>query len=202
MLRRLLPLMLVAAAVLAQSSPQRGKPTEEASITVEKPRYTYQQTFSAITAVDWKNLAYYSLDDKGKPFEMFRLRAGAYHDKDNSQKIRLANVFYLGKPQQYAVVQIDETDCGANCTDFPAVYVFRLVDDRLTVLQAIGAEVHHIQGGIVFDPKTEMLTVRATNYGDGPHCCPEYIDVVTYKWTDSEFEQAERKTVPNPDWKP
>ncbi len=162
MLRRLLPLLLLAASVVALAqSAQRGKPTEEANVTVEKPRYTYQQTFSAITAVDWKNLAYYSLDEKGTLHENYRLRAGTYN-KDG-QKVRFANVFYLGEPQQYAVVQIEETDCGANFTDFPAVYVFRLVDERLTVLQTISAEVHGIKGGIVFDPKTEMLTVRATN---------------------------------------
>jgi hypothetical protein len=44
-----------------------------------------------------------------------------------------------------------------------------------------------------------LLSVSATDYGAGAHCCPEYIDSVTYRWAGTRFAQVSRMTIPNPD---
>ena len=202
---RMRPLFLVVLAgiVLAQGSKPRGKPHKEPNIYVQEAHYTYSGAYAKIETIDWKNFDYRLKElDRPIPLRAERYKSVKRNEHEEyvgSYEATFKGVQYIGDSPAYAVVQLDQTSCGANCTDWPSIFVFRLEDQRLTVLQYITAEVHHTNGGINFDPQTMLLSVRATNYGAGAHCCPEYIDKVTYRWAGKRFAQVSRMTIPNPD---
>lgn len=197
---RILLFSLVLAGI-ATAQIQRGIPDKNPNIEINFPNHSYEGTYPQLESVDWQNLSYPLFG------HWAHLRNGKYvhFEKGSSYpdaEIKFRKVYYLEGPAEYAVVLLDETTCGANCTDFPSALVFQFSNQCLTLLQTISPEVHHTTGGSKFNPKAQQLIVQATNYGAGAHCCPEYIDVVTYKWTGSKFARAWRKIIPNPDWKP
>lgn len=200
---RNLILVVLAGIALAEGVTSRGKPDRKLNIYLLEAQYTYPQAYVNVETIDWKNFDY-RLKEADRPIPLrngrFRtVKRDAHKEYLGSYEARFKGVQYIGDSPTYAIVQLDQTACGANCTDWPSVFVFRLENHRLTVLQHIAAEVHHTKGGISFDTEKMLLTVRATNYGAGAHCCPQYIDRVTYRWTGARFAQVSRMTIPNPD---
>ena len=197
----LLLLVVLVGVALAQrnSNDIQGPPSKKLNVWIERPNYTYKADYHRLETIDWQNLSY----PWGVGEGWFHLKNGKYQHSDTpagiaDEEVTFTKVYFLGDPAEYAVVLLNEMDCGANCTWYPTTFVFHLSNQRLTLSQVISPEVHGTPDKTSFDPKTRRLTVYATNYGYGSHCCPQYIDIVTYRWSGAEFVRISRKIIPNP----
>lgn len=112
--------------------------------------------------------------------------------------VELAWVRHAPQPSHSAAVLYDWEWVGGSSSQSNVVQVLGCRDGRQTILQQISNDAHSQHAGADYDVQTGVLIVKSVNYGEGAHCCPEKLDVVTFKWTGEAFEQAGWKTVAMP----
>lgn len=113
--------------------------------------------------------------------------------------VELAWVQQLPHQSNVAAALYDWKWIGGSSSQSNVVQVFGCQDGHLTILQQISNDAHSVHAGADYNASTGVLTVKSVNYGAGAHCCPEKLDIVTFKWTDRGFEQVGWETIPMPE---
>jgi hypothetical protein len=198
LLRHALALTLATALLAVAGGKPSGPPHAKPLFWASAPVYAYPGRFPALEQIDWQNARLVFFSDAGKREATIPLRNGRYEHQGRlgHQSYSLDHVHLIGKPARYAVLEMSEDDCGGSCSNWGKVDVLRLSGRRLRVVQHFSFE--NRDGGSNFDAARALLTIRSTNYGPGAHCCPEYLDVFTFRWTGNRFQKISRQTIVNP----
>jgi hypothetical protein len=170
---------------------------------ISYPNYRYQVRVSSLHSVDFQNFKVFWFDGE-KPDRGARLRNGAFLRRFDGglERVKLHKVNFIGPPQsreQRVVMDLSWSDCGGSCTVVGLVQVFELRAGHPTVVQEIEYDAGAEKAGVQFDPRSQVLTVKARRDDETPNCCPKTLDVMRFEWNGKEFvfRSAESEPVTN-----
>ena len=187
-------------AVLPSAQERENVPT----VDVSYPDFTYPSEPCTFTLRHFRNMRTYiwyghRVRDSGT------LRHGKYERKwTPARGYSGAELVWLRVPRssrpdsELAVVLYSWDWVGGSSSQSDVVQVFGCRDDHLVVLQQISNDAHGLQGGVNYDVRIGVLTIKSVRYGSGAHCCPEKLDIVSFRWTGAKFHRVAWKTVPMP----
>ncbi len=171
------------------------------SIEVTEPNYSHQQSAHDLQRNTICGLRAIIFDSNGSIMDSARLRDCRFDGDRRIQgtsgirehvSVELGFLHPLSR-QDGAATAVADFHWGwivASSSQSEAVQVFELSDHRLRIVQQIEFNVHHgwPRAGASFDPKTDLLTVRAVrNDPANGRCCPSILDVVAYRWSGNRF---------------
>lgn len=132
-----------------------------------------------------------------------RLKDGRYENEDRGtmsfDSVDLVSIHYVGS--HYALVVYQELEGAGSSTNSAIAEIFRLSDGRLSVVQRVRWDEDAMRNETVpkpfsFNANTLVLVIRSSHYMPGDaHCCISAVDVVTFTWRDTHFEQIGIQTV-------
>ena len=99
-------------------------------------------------------------------------------------------VRYFGRPHgasETALLSVAELSCGVSCSEAGDILIFRLWKGRLLETQQIGFDLQAPGAGVDFSSENGILTVKARHEDNSAHCCPDKLDVATFKWDGKTF---------------
>lgn len=156
----------------------------------------YPGSFSSLDEVNFTNFRLPVFEQGNTPNQWIQLRRGEY-EKRKQAGAEWASLRRVDFFETYAVVQFSWTVAGGSSTSLGVLQLWQLESHRLYVRQQI-ISVHPTESR--FDPDAKRLTIKATHYArTDPHCCPSKQDIITLRWTGSEFAVADVKTVAKPE---
>ncbi len=154
-----------------------------------------------MSEVDFRNLAVYNFDRKGRANGHSDLRDGRYKKefRIGFTSIEVASVYYLTKPganPEYALVEYIESDVGATSAQTGSSELFELSNHRLKVTQEFDWDEHHLTPPYTsFDDNKGIFLVRANHYLPGDaRCCSSATDFISLKWNGTRFEREAVRT--------
>ena len=112
--------------------------------------------------------------------------------------VELAWLHQPPQPSSSAVALYDWEWVGGSSSQSNVVQVFGCRDGHLIILQQVSNDAHSVHAGVDYNANTGLLTIKSVNYGAGAHCCPEKLDIITFKWTNKGFEKVGWKSLPMP----
>ena len=172
------------------------------TVDVFSPDFTYWAEPCTFTVQHLRNMRAYKFEGRTIS-DSVRLRDGKYEKKDEDGYLG-ADLAWVRLPRSseakpdIAIVLYDWEWAGGSSSQSDVVQVFGCKHNRLAVLQQISNDAHSEHAGINYDQRAGILTVKSVRYGAGAHCCPEKLDVVTFRWSGTAFKQIGWKTVPMP----
>jgi hypothetical protein len=130
------------------------------------------------------------------------LKDGTYEEKDGTttQDVNLDHVFCFnqGTTEEHALVVLNWTGCGASCNSTGIVQLFAVRAKRPVITQEFTFDSDALGAGTKFDENSLTLTITGRSDDESAHCCPESLDVVTYRWQGSKFERQGYERVAAP----
>jgi hypothetical protein len=194
MKRFLPPLLVLLACTIAAAQSALLSPSNP-SIEVSFPNTPYKIRAKNIYAVDFHNIRLH-IDEK----LAVQLRNGKYNhrDKDGFDSVDLDAhcVEGEGGSSRYAIVEWTWIYGYGSSNSECAVQVFALRSEHPVVVQQLYFDCHALTAGSMFDTESKKLTIGARTDDDSPHCCAKTLDVVSYVWAESKFEQATFDRIP------
>lgn len=195
---RTIALMLIVFAVVLCAQERNDVPT----VDVIYPKFTYRSEPCALSPSHFRNMRAYIFSEH-RVEDSAVLRNGHYEDDGPPERGRVSTE--LGwlrlpapKKTMLAVADYFWEWVGGSSSQSEVVQVFGCKNDRLLLIQQISNDSHGQHAGVDYDVRSGILTVKSVRYGAGAHCCPEKLDIVTFKWNGYTFEQLGWKTVPMP----
>lgn len=166
------------------------------AVSVTFPNYKYDVAVASLKEFDFKNQKYPLLGSFRK------LKNGEYKKdtwpKGGDEEIKLEKVQLFddvyGK-STHALLEFDCFSAGASSSDEGVLLVISLRDNKPAIVQELEYDRQADTIGDKFDPKTGRLIVTARSDDGTPHCCPEHVDIVTFKWNGQSFTRVSVKTV-------
>lgn len=195
---------ILLALVLAHAVPFLGAQERDATPTVDVlyPKYALESEPCVLTEQHIGNMKSYVFQRGPSVMDFAVLQNGKYSvlrtPESGPASVELAWLRQPPRQPSVAIVLYDWEWVGGSSSQSNVVQVFGCRDRHLTILQQITNDAHSVHAGADYDAETGVLTVKSVNYGAGAHCCPEKLDIVTFKWFENGFEQVEWKTVPMP----
>lgn len=192
-----LTLLLLFLSFAGNANPATFRPT----VDVIRPEYPYQQTVESLHAIDFRNFEFRIFNDDRKPMLTARLRHGSYKSGWNTQEgmsddVGLNWIRFVGSSDsEYAVISLWWVEAAGSSSSYGIVQVFALQDKHPVVIQQIEFNTRNCQTAEAsFAAANGVLTVKGVHGWE--HCCPRTLDVVTFRWTGSRFQQRSAKSVP------
>jgi hypothetical protein len=188
---------------LGRSSPvPYGEVSKGPTFDIATVSFTYEQSYSSIRDVDFRNIRYVEFNEKGGVASGKRLKNGHWFKQWEhplaSESVGLRSVFYLSPSTpstQYALVRFGWEEIGGSTSQSEIFQLFELSGHRLRIVQDIDTDGHFSGPYSAFDEKTNTLYLRSAHYLPGDaHCCVSAVDVVTLHWNGSRFIQTELRT--------
>jgi hypothetical protein len=182
--------------VYAPSPPERTHKFPNVNISI--PNRPLDVEADHACAVDFRNVRMFRENDN-----VF-LKDGMYEEKDQntsgSEQVRLDHVFCFnrGTIEEYALVVTDWIGCGASCSSEGIVQLFVVRAKRPVITQQFVYDSDALGTGATFDEDSLTLTITGRSDDESPHCCPESLDVTTYRWRGTKFEEQGYEHVPAP----
>ena len=195
-------IVIVSGAVCAAAQERDNVPT----VDVFSPDFTYAAEPCTFTVKHLRNMRAYNFEGRTISNSV-RLRGGKYEKRGElgyiSAGLAWMRLQRTSKANlDIAIVLYRWSWAGGSSSQSDVVQVFGCKHDRLVVLQQISNDAHSENAGINYDPRTGNLTVKSVRYGAGAHCCPEKLDVVSFRWSGTTFKQIGWKIVPMPNTQP
>ena len=184
-----------------------GSGNSHPAINISFPNYQYQETATSIRDVDFGNLKYHLLGEEVKlrkgRFKKARQIRGT--DAIERVEVSLGRVWYFdlrdGQPQR-ALVSVVFFSAVGSSSNTGILLVFALRDEHPTVTQQLDYDLQAPGTGESFERRLEILTVKARSDDGSAHCCPQHLDVASFKWEQDRFGLKSYKTLallhPNP----
>lgn len=199
MLSRLIP--AVVAAVLAPFPFAIGQESAtDPTVEISYPRFKFPDKGCNVSVQHFRNSPAYFLEGNSVS-KSVDLRKGRFESREagNYESAKLSWVQqYAAEDQRIAIVAYSWMWAGGSSSQSEVIQVLECDEGRFVVLQQILNDAHSEQAGAKYDALAGILTVRSVRYGSGAHCCPEKLDVVTFKWTGKSFQRIRWKTIKMP----
>jgi hypothetical protein len=64
------------------------------------------------------------------------------------------------------------------------------VNDHPVVTEKIVLNMYAAGTGVSFNEASNDLVVTSRSYDDSPMCCPQHLDLVSFRWNGNVFEKA------------
>jgi hypothetical protein len=191
--------VLVALGIqLLSAQEHKDAPT----VDLLHPQFIYKSEPCAFTSQHFGNMSTHVFGKGTAVVDSALLHHGRYHSPDTRERSATSvELTWLQKPHQQsnlAVALYDWEWIGGSSSQSNVIQVFGCQGGRLSILQQISNDAHSIHAGANYNPETGVLTVKSVRYGAGAHCCPEKLDIVTFKWAGGGFEQISWETVTMP----
>jgi hypothetical protein len=177
------------------------------NIHVTDPEYVYEQVSTrSLCATDMANQEVSSFGGGWQP-DHVRLRDGKYEHRPTPEKdgasgwlqvdLEKATCFDArdGKGQRL-LVETRWTGGGGSSSSDGVVQVFEQRSGHLAVAQQFFYDSQANGAGVDFDKIAGVLTIRGRKDYDHGHCCPHWLDSVTYAWDGKKFSQRDAKVIP------
>lgn len=186
----------ITTSVFAQES--KDAPTVE----VTRPDYALSSESCQFSLERFRNSTAYVFEG-GTVSDSAELRNGNFERDDNPGHVASEFKWLMRRSGQaqsvsYAIALYFWEWAGGSSSQSDIVQVFGCKDGHPLVLQQISNDAHSENAGVKFDPVSGILTVKSVRYGSGAHCCPEKLDIVTFRWSGNGFQRLGWKTVPMP----
>lgn len=180
-----------------QASEAANVPPSVPAVTVSKPNRVLDLNSNGVCGIDYMNEPVWDGDKT-----WLRLKDGKRETKEDfggTSTITVKHVFCVDRGvREHALLVTDWLGCGASCNDTGMVQVFEQQGGHPVLIQQIGFDSDAVGAGATFDNDSSTLTVTGRSNDGSAHCCPEHLDVVTYRWKNEEFVQTDYKRVPVP----
>jgi hypothetical protein len=86
--------------------------------------------------------------------------------------------------------------CGGSCSNDELLFVFAVENGHTVITQELDFDVQAAGAGTWFNAASGKLTIKARSDDGSAHCCPQHIDVVSFRWSGDKFELEKSQTVP------
>lgn len=103
---------------------------------------------------------------------------------------------YTLEDKSFAVVSYIWEWVGASSSQAVVIQVWSCENGRPFITQQISGDGHASSAGADFDQRTQRMLIRSVNYGNGAHCCPEFLDRAIFHWTSRELQLTNADTIP------
>jgi hypothetical protein len=127
-----------------------------------------------------------------------RLRRGSYEhpwtEEEGYEAASLEGNFVLGARR---VLLVSWMSAYGSSSQQDVVQVLECRDAHWVVTQQIETDAHGVPTRPRFDPHSGRLLLKSTVYGGGAHCCPEFTELISYRWNGERFILRSRKLKKN-----
>lgn len=166
-----------------------------AAYDISYPNLQYNEVVSSLRDLDFRNMKVFWHDDG------VRLQGAAFERKRNGtyEEVHLDLLEFPDQPagaNYYAVTDLKWADCGGSCTEVGLVQVFELQSNHPVLVQEIEYERHAAGTGAHWDQRTNTLTILGRSNDGSPNCCPQSLDVMTFRWDGKRFAFGGSTRVP------
>lgn len=214
---QLILLLLLLPSLHASEQPKIPVECVGTSIWINSLNYRYQNAgvFRTIHNVDFGNLrlVWFGAYIKGRrphgyfqpePYELhyYQLKGGQWSERYSSgggEFWNLRDVEYFGSlhgATQRALLTVTDLGCGGSCSENGEVMVFELRKGNLFETQQITYNHQAPGAGVDFSPRTGVLVISGRHEDNSAHCCPDKLDVATFKWDGKAFRVRSVKVQP------
>src|SRR5205823_6674288 len=114
------------------------------------------------------------------------------------EDIELNKVWFFRDPDtrfQKALVSLWITGAGGSSFNEGILLLIEIRDGRAVVTQELDYDLQAPNTGDSFDPSKLAIRIRARSNDGSTHCCPENVDLVTFKWKGGQFAQVSSRTI-------
>lgn len=177
-------------------------PADKPNIRVESPRFVYENVIAnSVDRLNFRKWEYREFTGR-KSSEGVRLvdgKAARPRPQGGSDEIMLRRVsFFGGTPDRpkFALAEFMHFAARGSSKQDGVVQVYGIEKERPILLQQIVFDAQAEGWGIEFAPETTTLEIRGRADDGTPHCCPKFLDVVTFNWSGGRFVQKSYKRVP------
>lgn len=174
----------------------------EPTVYVRSPNFAFESEACVFTPRHIGNIKAFVFRGGSAVLDTAILHNGTYsvsgRPEQGPASVELVWLRRLPQQSDLAVARFDWEWVGGSSSQSNVVQVFGCRNGHLTILQQITNDAHSTHAGADYDANTGILTLKSVNYGAGAHCCPEKLDIITFRWSDKGFEQVGQKTVPIP----
>lgn len=199
MLSRLIPaiaVLVLAALLFATEQESADHPTVEISY----PRFEFPDKGCDGSIQHFRNTPSYFWQGNSVS-ESVDLRNGSFERRETG-KYESVNLSWVQQPtaedQRFVIVAYRWMWAVGSSSQSDVIQVLECDNGRFMLLQQIVNDAHSEQAGAKYEARAGILTVRSVRYGSGAHCCPEKLDVVTFKWAGKSFQRILWKTIKMP----
>lgn len=193
--------MLTVVSALAVSVVAAQKHDHATTVAVLDPNFAFESEPCVLTKQHIGNIKSYVFRQGPSVMDTAVLHDGDYSASPTPEhgpaSVKLAWVRPV-QQSQLAVALFNWEWVGGSSSQSNVVQVFGCRDGHLTIIQQISNDAQSVHAGADYDAKTGVLIVKLVNYGAGAHCCPESLDVVSFRLTDKGFLPVGWKTIPMP----
>jgi hypothetical protein len=171
------------------------------AVDVSKPNRVLNIKADDVCAIDFPNTQMFGENESWSA----RLKNGSYRGKSHSANVLaiLIHAFCLKDKDgvERALVTTNWAACAEGCTRTGVVQLFELRASQPVITQQFAFNSHAEGTGATFDEKSLTLTITGRSDDGSPNCCARNLDLVTYRWQGTEFNQASYERVPAPESK-
>lgn len=196
---RLIP-ALVALILAALPFALGQESTDHPTVEISYPRFEFPDKGCDASIQHFRNSPTHFWDGN-RVSDSVNLRNGSFErpEAGNYEYVKLSWVQQPNSEDQHiAIVAYRWMWSGGSSSQSDVIQVLECDKGRFIMLQQILNDAHSEQAGATYEARTRILTVRSVRYGAGAHCCPEKLDVVTFKWTGKSFQMIRWETIRMP----
>ena len=191
---------IVALVLVALPFAIGQESADDSTVEISYPRIELPDRGCDASIQHFRNSPAYFLGSSGVS-ELLNLQNGSFERRETGS-YESASLSWVQPPtagdHRIAIVAYRWTWAGGSSSQSDVIQVLECDRGRFVVLQQILNDAHSDQAGAKYDASAGILTVRSVRYGSGAHCCPEKLDVVTFKWTGKLFQRIRWKTIKMP----
>ena len=191
---------IVALVVVALPFAIGQERSDDPTVEISYPRFEFPDKGCDVSIQHFRNSPAYFLEGNSVS-ESVHLQNGSFERRETGN-YESANLSWVqqstAEDQRIAIVAYRWMWAGGSSSQSDVIQVLECDKGRFVVLQQILNDAHSDQAGAKYDASAGILTVRSVRYGSGAHCCPESLDVVTFKWTGKSFQRISWKTIKMP----
>ena len=199
MLSRLIPAIVVLGLVALPFSIGQES-ADHPTVEVSYPRFEFPDKGCDVSIQHFRNSPAYFWNGN-RVSESVDLTNGSFEHPEagNYESVNLSWVQQpTAEDQRFAIVAYRWMWAGGSSSQSDVIQVLECDKGRFMLLQQIVNDAHSDQAGAKYEARAGILTVKSVRYGSGAHCCPEKLDVVTFKWTGKSFQRIRWKTIRMP----
>ncbi len=199
-MKRLIPCWMVVVLVAIMSSPALGQDLPKTpAVNVSAPNLVLDfEAGDDVCAIDFRNVRMFGANANLSA----KLKDGKYERQGYSkyESVKVNDVFCFKQEGGggHALVITTWASCGDGCTKVGIVQVFEARASQPVITQQFVFGAHAEGTHATFDEKSLTLTITGRSDDGSPTCCVRNLDVVAYRWQETEFKQASYERVPAP----